>query len=110
MGCIPNRPVPTIINLPNNKNQESIKISRGLFIQECKIDPYSKYEVHVTLGEGSYGKVFKVQDRLTKEYRAMKLIKKNKKNMNSEEEKKMFKEIEILKSLDHPNIMKIFEF
>lgn len=110
MGCIPNRPVPTIINLPNNKNQESIKISRGLFIQECKIDPYSKYEVHVTLGEGSYGKVFKVQDRLTKEYRAMKLIKKNKKNMNSEEEKKMFKEIEILKSLDHPNIIKVYEF
>ena len=111
MGCIPSRQTNTLINIQINKNnQESIKITKGLFIQECKTNPYSKYDVLCILGEGSYGKVFKVQDKVTKDFRAMKLIKKGKKSINQEEEKKIFKEIEILKSLDHPNIIKVYEF
>jgi calcium-dependent protein kinase len=60
------------------------------------------------LGEGGYGKVYKVKHKLTGQYRAMKIIKCRSSSKNHE--KQISKEIEILKSLDHPNILKVYEF
>ena len=60
------------------------------------------------LGEGGYGKVYKVKHKLTGQYRAMKIIKC--KSSSKDHEKQIKKEIEILKSLDHPNILKVYEF
>jgi calcium-dependent protein kinase len=85
-------------------------IKRSKFIQEFRSDPNEKYETLQLLGEGSYGKVFKVCDKFSKVIRAMKVIKKYKKNFNPDEEAKILKEMNILKSLDHPNILKVYEF
>ena len=60
------------------------------------------------LGEGGYGKVYKVKHKLTGQYRAMKIIKCRSSSKNHE--KQISNEIEILKSLDHPNILKVYEF
>ena len=60
------------------------------------------------LGEGGYGKVYKVKHKLTGQYRAMKIIKC--KSSSKKHEEQIKKEIEILKSLDHPNILKLYEF
>lgn len=49
-----------------------------------------------------------MKHRLTGTNRAMKII--HVKNTSSDLEKKISKEINILKDLDHPNIMKVFEF
>ena len=40
----------------------------------------------------------------------MKVIHKEKIQLGSEEEQAMINEINILKTLDHPNIMKVFEY
>lgn len=44
----------------------------------------------------------------TKALRAVKII--NKKYLCEEEKAKLLNEIDILKSLDHPNILKLYEF
>ena len=62
------------------------------------------------LGEGSYSTVYEAQNRITHIMRAMKIIKKPKKLESEEEEKGIINEIDILKKMDHPNIVKIFEF
>ncbi len=56
---------------------------------------------------GAYGKVYQVQHRTTGMIRAMKSIKK--KTVLREEQEKLFSEVSILKGLDHPNIVKLYE-
>ena len=65
----------------------------------------SNYDItNKLIGEGSYGKVFKAYDKKTKNLCAVKIITKKKKK--KEDLKKILQEIEILKSLNHPNIIK----
>lgn len=126
MGCSPFRRKvnnPTIVNKIDenllkkgetntlkNINSENIKLERGLFIQGFCGDPFEKYDIISKLGEGSYGKVIKVKEKENEVLRAMKIIKKRSRYRNLEEEKRIKKEIHILRKLDHPNILKIFEF
>lgn len=57
------------------------------------------------LGQGSYGSVFKAQSRDTKAIRAVKSISKAQvKNME-----RFKQEIAIMKVMDHPNVIKLFE-
>ena len=71
-------------------------------IKEC-------YDIVGNIGVGSFGEVFKVMDKVTKEVRAMKII--QKKVLSSEEqEKKFVNEIEILKQVSSPHIVRIFEY
>jgi len=65
------------------------------------------YKIGKTLGEGAYGKVYQVQHRTTGMIRGMKAIKK--KSVLKEEQEKLFSEVSILKDLDHPNIVKLYE-
>jgi len=59
------------------------------------------------LGEGAYGQVSKCVHKITKEMRAVKMLKKS--SLSSVEKYMLFTEINNLKKLDHPNILKIFE-
>jgi calcium-dependent protein kinase len=90
------------------KPETIIKIDRSMMIQGYDTDPFLRYQQIMELGEGSYGKVYKVFDKIGKTYRALKVIKKS--TTSKADEEKMLKEIDILKMLDHPNIVKIFEF
>jgi len=96
----------------NEKVDEAhdLKISGGLFLTEGKGDPYLFYEVIKTLGEGAYGQVFKVMNKKTKNIRAMKVINKLKACLDEDDENNLIKEINVLRSLDHPNILKIYEY
>ena len=87
-----------------------IKITDGLFVQEGDGNPFDYYSKVLVMGEGTFGKVFKVQSRSSRVFRAMKMINKVKLKIKPEEEEKLIKEINILKSLDHPNIMKVYEY
>lgn len=65
------------------------------------------FEILETLGVGSYGAVSKIRDRKTGLIQAMKEVVKI---QVPEDQMKLFmNEIEMLKGLDHPNIMKIFQ-
>ena len=69
----------------------------------------NEYYLHKNpLGTGSYAEVMVCVHRLTNIERAVKIINKNK--MNIKERSRMYQEIKILKQLDHPNIVKIFDF
>lgn len=57
------------------------------------------------LGEGTYGVVFKAQDKDTKETVAIKRISREK----IRNYQRFLNEINALKTLDHPNVIKLFE-
>ena len=86
-----------------------LKITGSQFVQEGSGDPFTYYEVLKPLGEGSYGKVYKVRNRKTGVILAMKEIIKNP-TMERDLESNLIKEIKILMMLDHPNILKVYEY
>lgn len=57
---------------------------------------------------GAYGEVRKCLHKETKALRAVKII--NKKYLAENEKERLLGEINILKQLDHPNILKLYEF
>jgi calcium-dependent protein kinase len=91
------------------KNVSDVKIKLSSFVLKRNNNPSELYELIKELGSGSYGKVFKVKHKISQEERAMKIIKKENiaTGISSFD---IQREIDILKRLDHPNIMKIFEF
>ena len=93
----------------SNSNLSSINFNNNLFISEVKKDPYEDYIKIKLIGEGSFAKVLKVKHKITGAIRAMKIISKNP-EYNKEEEIEIINEINILRTMDHPNILKIFEF
>jgi len=98
----------------NNSNLEiqdikDLKISASNFIRRRSCLPSDVYENLMILGEGAFGKVVKAKHRLTGELRAIKIIKKSL-IVEGMSDYDVSNEIKILKSLDHPNIIKIYEF
>ena len=83
-----------------------IKIDAKNFIRENAEDCLTNYEKITQLGSGSYGSVYKVLKKSTNQLRALKIIPK----YFAKEKKEILNEINILKGLDHPNVMKIYEF
>ena len=92
------------------KTVKDFKITEGILVKETKADPYAIYDSLKVLGEGAFGKVEKVRHKISKQIRAMKIIHKDQIQLGSEEEQALIKEINIVKTLDHPNIMKVFEY
>ena len=90
-----------------------IKINSKNFVIKRKKNFFDVYEKIKFLGEGAFGSVFKVKRKHsgTREIiRALKEIYKEALNENLQSEEELKNEIEVLKNLDHPNIMKIYEF
>ena len=71
-------------------------------------DLYSNYELCNYIGKGGFGRVYKVRHKLSNQYRAMKII--QCKSSSENHSIAINKEINILKNLDHPNILKVYEF
>ena len=72
-------------------------------------DLYGSYELLNYIGKGGFGRVYKVRHKLSNQFRAMKIIKCKAENPHSNSAE-ILKQINILKTLDHPNIIKIYEF
>ena len=76
-------------------------------------DKFEDFEVLQLLGEGAFGKVLKVSSLINQKIYAMKILDlKGKENdsMSKEDKEKYFiSEIELLKKLDHPNIVKYYK-
>ena len=89
-------------------DEQQIKILSEMFVNENK-DSFDKHYILIeTLGEGSFGKVYKVKQRNTNLTFAMKLVKKDQNAQSGQ--KNYLNEIYILRKLDHPNILNIFEY
>lgn len=82
-------------------------ISSEIFFSSKNTPILNDYQIGKLLGEGSYGQVKLVRHIRTNVERAMKVIMKA--GVPEAERLIMMKEVSILKSLDHPNIIKIFD-
>lgn len=103
-------------NFQEEKNLQSandLKLFSSNLVYGSK-EPFNKfYKIYNSVGSGSFGKVYKCQHLLTGQIRAIKVVKipeKKDNNKDKEREDKVFKEIELLAQLDHPHIMKIYEY
>ena len=99
----------------------AFKFSEKLHLMEKKIpvmyetlisknfgNPDSYYKKIKDLGSGSYGSVYMAKNSVTENIVAIKVIEKVQDNMIDDME--IQNEINILKTLSHPNIVKIYEF
>jgi calcium-dependent protein kinase len=87
---------------------KDLAISSGLFVKEGIGDLFSNYDLCSYIGKGGFGRVYKVRHKLSGQYRAMKII--QCKSSPDTAFTTIKTEINILKSLDHPNIIKVYEF
>ena len=97
-----------------DKNKNNISLNSELLISQVKTDPFKDYQEIKVLGSGSFAKVLLVKNNVTGLIRAMKVIKKKKLMTSSSDDGssdiEILNEINILKQIDHPNVVKIFEF
>ena len=82
-------------------------ISSEIFFSMKNTPILDDYQFGRILGEGSYGQVKLVRHIRTNVELAMKVVKKA--GVPEEEKLLMMKEVSILKTLDHPNIIKVFD-
>ena len=91
------------------KISKDIKIKNLITLIDSK--PEDNYKIINKLGKGSFGSVYKVKHKATREIRAMKIIKNTSIGDNDgAANQKFLKEIQVLRELEHPNIIKIFEY
>lgn len=109
-GCI-NKRIPSLAHIIDNKTEtERVKTSYS-FNQICQNDNKISQEYQIwkdVIGEGAYGEVRKATHLISGETRAVKIIYRNHLSMLYQE--KLIKEITILKRMDHPNIVKVYEY
>ena len=91
----------------NNLNTQNTPVLKDdVIVSETNQDPEKVYEKIKNLGEGPLGDVWLVRHKITGKQSAMKIIEKS----PCYNEKEIKNEIEILKMMDHPYILKILEF
>ena len=89
-------------------NYDAVTVGKGDFISTNSGVRFSDvYAKGKTLGNGAFGEVKQCQHRDTQVIRAVKILKKD--QMTREEQTSFQKETSVLKQLDHPNIIKLYE-
>ena len=82
-----------------------VAIDPNIIVSKGITNPREIYLREKALGQGSFGTVYLVKHLQLQRYYAMKVIKK--KSKSNTEEESLMNEINILRKLDHPNILKI---
>ena len=90
-------------------NPEGLKIQPGSFVIQNPKSFQEEYKIGKSLGSGAFGEVRRVVHRVTNEGRAAKIFRKDLATSASSHQKLM-EEINILRTLDHPNIIRVYEF
>ena len=85
-----------------------VAIDPNIIVTKGITNPREIYLREKALGQGSFGTVYLVKHLQLQRYYAMKVIKK--KSKSPTEEENLMNEINILRKLDHPNILKITDF
>ena len=84
----------------------SLKITEPLFKISCDLSKDNKYSSISLIGVGAFGKIFKVKEKLNSDLIALKIIKPVQED--SEYIEKMKREIDILRDVEHNNIVKYY--
>ena len=87
------------------KSEDKVKFNKETFIIRTPGALKDKWEKRKDLDSGSYGKVYRVQNKITKEFRACKELSKKK----IADIDKFNLEISIMSKCDHPSIINLYE-
>ena len=90
-------------NASTLKKNKTLKFDKSTFIKMKSKNLFEEYELKEKLGEGSFGYVYKIEQKKTQFLRAVKAIKRKHVDCN------FINEIKILKTVDHPNIIQLFD-
>ena len=90
------------------KKLSNIPIKTKNVIRKITGSPFELYKKLGLIAVGAYGKVYKIQHKKTSQIRAMKIISKTQLKESYTEEL-IENEIEVLKNINHPNIIKLYE-
>lgn len=93
----------------NQKIPEPINVNPDVLVEKWAGFPTDYYTLLNKIGEGFYGVVWKVKNKISGQVCAMKKIIKRSKT-SIEEDLEIINEIEMMKKLDHPNMIKVFRF
>ena len=96
------------IKFNSEENNSDLPITSKNIILKKEGSPLIDYEIISQLGEGTYGKVYKVKNKHNNIYRAMKQINKN--YISERIRNKIMEEIKILKDLNYIYIIKLYEY
>lgn len=86
----------------------NLRVSSMLFVNKGQGMLYDHYQVGKSLGRGAFGEVFLCKHYESKDQRAVKWIKKE--YLDDKAKEAIIGEINILKTLDHPSIVKVYEY
>lgn len=111
MGCtIRNRPTPSPSPAPPQRlKTREITLNPGTFLKLSHSNQYSNYTEIKKLGSGAFAEVMLCRHIPTDTYRAVKIIHKSGLSQQQRDPVYMLKEIQILRELDHMNILKCYE-
>ena len=87
---------------------KDLKIKASNFVMQHAGKLRDHYRIGKMLGSGAFGEVRVCVHRESGSQRAVKVLRKS--HMDDDEKKMLFNEINNLKDLDHPNILKMYEF
>ena len=96
------------IKFNSEEDNSDLPITSKNIILKKEGSPLIDYEIISQLGEGTYGKVYKVKNKHNNIYRAMKQINKN--YISERIRNKIMEEIKILKDLNYIYIIKLYEY
>jgi calcium-dependent protein kinase len=84
------------------------QISNENFINQKSTVLKNDYRLIKKLGAGAYSEVFLAQHKITNIYRCIKVI--SRQNFDYSDNEDIMNEINLLRKIDHPNIMRIIEY
>ena len=86
----------------------SQNIKSQTFVKQAKGKLRDNYKIGKKLGEGGFGEVRLVKSIITGEARAVKYLKKD--MLSVEDKQTIMNEVNTLANMDHPNIVRLYEF
>lgn len=113
MGCCPAaKPkvlFKTVTKQSTSSTNNEMKIHPGTFVKSHGIPFNQLYMMGNLIGKGSFGDVRRCTHRLSGLLRAVKIYNKASFGTETNQEGSMYREMEILRMLDHPNIIRIYD-
>jgi len=70
----------------------------------------NRYEILGTLGKGGMGCVYRARDTALGEVVAIKTVMRGQGESSNEHEERLLREIQICRKIDHPNVVRVFDF
>lgn len=94
----------------NIDSPEKLAIRRSTFVFHKTSNILIDYSIGPELGTGAFGSVRTAVHKATGQERAIKTVKKEKVCKDMQARSKFFTEIDVLRQINHPNILQLFEF